>query len=821
MGTHKNRPTKEEYEEKKTQILKMFQDGIPMRRIEERLGMTQFYIKKIRDELIFEGRITKEEIKLAYDRYMKENPPAQGLDKRKVRQKSNTHKAEARHAKSLAKKEKTFELVNQRKSITDIANELQTTRTAIIRYIKQLVDENRLSPEEVEKIPKENDTIQVDKQSAEYIAQRDEVVKYLKLGWRTGAIRKKLEITPFYMDIYLRDIKKQKIMTSEEIALAKEKKKKQDLEDLENHIKSGKSIAQFREMKPEFTQNEATPLIKELIETGRITKEQVAQNRKNAAAHTMNEDVEMSPEDQKHFILDKIKAGYTPSEIVDSDETHSITMYKVLYQKRRFIEQGVVSQEEADTAMKKRQKDMLSQKHKAVMRLIIDYTKQGYNLEEITEKIEGYEYVTISKIKSTYEKEYGWFTADELKEFVRQRKIREFDALPQEEKDRIVEAQRQLEIKKEEERKQRQEDVIQKRQERKDKTIEMHKRDLLVIKSGFKKGIPVKKIADFMQCSPEYIFQLVKESKKNGTWLTQQELDDIEKLKERKRQQNIGEREKKKGRLKAHREAVQAEKRRQELWKLRYLATQGLTIDEIAEKMHYSKAYIGVLKRRATEEGLWFPEEELKNFKERRFQRKMAEVYPKELQQEKDPFEKDDKFKDKNALQQLNRRLEEYRRFAQKEDELEADGKENVSTGFRMNFINWLISIHKAGGIISEEDSKFMVDFYYIYPKLATKESIKALILNSGKLAGYTGVYQMTNELMSVLEESQYRDALAQYNVWARKMTKIPEMKALRKQGMSNTEIGNKYGMSSAEVVILLEENQILSFFGDKDEENR
>lgn len=811
MGTHKNRPTEEEYQEKKPQILKMFQDGIPMRRMEERLGMTIFYIKQIRNELISEGELTEEEIKVAYHQYMKENPPAQGLDKRKTRQKSNTQKAETRHAKSLAKKERTFELVKQKKAIVEIANELQVTGTTVIWYIKQLVSENRLLPEEVVKRQKGHTIVQIDKKSPEYLTQRNEIVSYLQLGWKNDAIRKKLEITPFYMDIYLNDIRNQKILTVEEITIARDKKRIKDLEDLENHIKNGGSIQQFKEMKPEFAPNEVTPLIKELIANGRVTQEQIDQNRKKAAIRSMNREVEMSPEEQVQFILDKLKEGYSPTEIVKSDETHSITMYKVLYQKRKLIAQGSISQEKANEAMKKRQQDKLQQKHHAIIELIKDYTRQGYLLTEIAEKIEGYEYVSLSKIKNNYEKEFGWFTKEELKEFARQRKLREYHALPQEEKDRLAEEKRLLAI-------QRQENAVRKRQERKDKTLEIHQQDLIIIKSGIKRGMTMREIARLMQCSVEYLFQVQKESKKNGTWLTEEELHDIKQLKERKKQQIVENKETEKERIKAHKVAVQAEKRRQELWKLRYLATQGLTIDEIAEQMHYSKVHIGVLKKKAIEEGLWFPEEELENFKERRFQRKMAKVLPITFQQEViDPFEKKESVTDKTVLEQLKRRLGEYRKLAQIEDALEADGEEAVPTKDRMNFINWLINIHQAGGIISKEDTEFMVNFYYIYPKLATKESIKTLLLNNGRLEGYNGVYQMTNELISVLEESPYRDAIAQYRVWARKMTKIPEMKEMKKQGMSNTEIGEKLRISSAEVAILLEERKIMNFFGEQE----
>ena len=76
----------------------------------------------------------------------------------------------------------------------------------------------------------------------------------------------------------------------------------------------------------------------------------------------MNHSVDLSPEEQVEFILDKIKKGYTPAEIVESDKTQSLTMHKVLYQKRQLIAKGMITEEKATKAMQKRQEKVLAKK---------------------------------------------------------------------------------------------------------------------------------------------------------------------------------------------------------------------------------------------------------------------------------------------------------------------------------------------------------------------------------------------------------------------------------------------------------------------------
>lgn len=124
-------------------------------------------------------------------------------------------------------------------------------------------------------------------------------------------------------------------------------------------------------------------MVKELIEKGVVTKEQLDENRKNAYRKAINKGAELSADEQRQFILKKMKKGYSPAEIVRSDNTKSLTIHKVLYQKRRLIAEGLITEEEAENAMKKRQEKELKKKHMKIVEKIKKYTELGYTMAEI------------------------------------------------------------------------------------------------------------------------------------------------------------------------------------------------------------------------------------------------------------------------------------------------------------------------------------------------------------------------------------------------------------------------------------------------------
>lgn len=455
--------TEEEIAEDKIDMLQMFKDGLPMRRIAYELGRPTSYIKRIREKLILEGKISQEEIDEAWKKYQKENPNAQGLDKSKVRKRNDSHKVEERHSKSLQKKDNTLRLLKEGYSRAQVAYELKVTETAVKHYVKLLIDEGKITEEEI--VSSSTSRVErLDRTSENYLTLRGQIVSYLKLGYKGHVIRKKLNISTYEFENYVTDIKKRGIMSAQEINDARATKRANDLEFVAEHVKQGDSLTRIRELRPEFSENETIPIINELIEQGIITREQVEANRKRAHVATINQNAQMSAEEQRKFVIERVKQGLTPQEIVDSDETGSLTMHKVLYQKRLIIAEGIVSQEDADLAMKKHKAEVLDEKHSQVMKQIIEYTQFGYTLEEMTEFI-GYSVFLISKLRKEYVSKNGWFTKEQMKKFKEDRRSRE-------ENERLKMLRKEEEEQKRRERQERQERIAQKRLEEEQKKQE-------------------------------------------------------------------------------------------------------------------------------------------------------------------------------------------------------------------------------------------------------------------------------------------------------------------------------------------------------------
>lgn len=634
----KRTPTKEEYREKKPKVLELLKQGFPMRRIQDKLDLTQYYAKQMREELIDEGLITREEIKTAFDKYMAENPPSQGLNKTKVYQRYNTDKADARHAKSLSRKETTYNLVKAQKSIVDIANELQTSETAVTYYIKQLIEEGRIARDEVVKKTAGRSAGNIDKNAPEYIKQRDEVVRLLQTGWKTGAIRKSLDITPFLMNVLLRDIKAKKIISREEIDQARLRKKERDIRDLEVIINCGYPVDYFRETHREFTYNETTPLVKELIDKGKVTREQIERNGRRAAKERLNSNCKMSLDEQMLFVADKVRKGYPPRDILKSDKTHSLTMHKVLYQKRLIISKGIVSQEDADKAMKKYIKKALKRKH-----------------------------------------------------------------------------------------------------------------------------------------------------------------DNEKKALERERQE---------------RRKQEEQERMRELWKLRELATQGLSNEEMANEMHYSKAALIQLKKRAIEKDIWFSDEDIEFFKEQRAKREAKEKEErqkeeaKKQEQERREVEKAIRAEEAEKRRRIKVYEPEYKRLkklAIAEDDRDIYGKKNVTISSRQKFADLLIKLYEVGARISNQDIEIIQNAVYLHEEFVNVRYLKLLILSSLRNGGIKEAEDMTNSLTAELVDTKYYPKLLEYKKWIKNQRLISRIKQMKTQNLSSAQIAENLHITTAEVTVLLD----------------
>lgn len=1039
MAKPRRKPTPEEYEEDKKIIKAAYEAGLPKRRMKAMFGYTETYIKKIRETLLSEGSLTDDIIKVASEKYYKENPNAQGLNKTKVRK---PKKIKGKHNKTLEKRERIFELVMQKLSKTQIAREMQLSLTGVSWHIDELIKEGRLTDDQVEKESSQDGVGLVDKNSPEYIEKRDQIVGLLQKGYKNHFIRKKLDITPLDFDIYIRNIRESNIMTTAQIKEARKRKRQEDLKFVEECVNNEISINEMRELRPEFAANEITPMIKELISKGVITQEQVDTNRKNANRKTTNKGLKMSPDEQVEFIRKKVEKGYSPEEIVEADTTKSITIHKAQYQKRKLIAEGIIPQEVADRAMQERQEKAIKRKRKRVMKKMKQYTELGYTLQEMSEGlIKEYSRSELSQIKEEYEDELGWYTKEELKEFARLRKQREYDALPEDEKRRIEEEKLAKAKQIEDEKKQRQQDALNKLQEQKDETIKKQLMDAETLKEHLKKCRTMQKSAELMKVSLAYTYKIRKISIANGTWLTEEELKAIEKKKKQKQARQRRAREKKKAqeeaekkkkrqeevlarrqagkdetkkryiadaeklkphikdgktigeaaklngfkeqyayiirrasiangawltkeelkeierkqkekieqarkekeeakrkkqeekkareqkkaeeqkrkqqealarkeereeatrkkheadaeKLKSHikdektiaeaarlsnldyqyalkiikegiqngtwlteeeqkeierkkqekilarqKAAEEAKKKKQEeekkarekrkeeeqlrvkkeIWKMREYVEQGYTtVEEIAKKMNYSTSYTRNLIKKAIEDNIWFSDKAIQEFKrvrqirEEREAKKAQEAEQRILENERREAQKAIKEAEKTqkALERDRGRKirgyiavgKKYRKEAKREDGLELDGEENVSTKGRRKFIEILEELHNLDADISNRDIEIVLNAFDMHPEIADVKSIKFLIADASKKGGIKATERMTITLADSLRNTKFYTPLIEYRRWMKKYALRPKILELKEQGMDNTAIGQKLGISSAEVSII------------------
>ena len=657
----------------------------------------------------------------------------------------------------------------------------------------------------------------------------------MREGWKNYNIRKELDISSFDFNIYIKDIKNKKIMTSEEINLAREKKRQADLQFVADSVKRGLTLTQIRELKPEFSYNEPTAIIKELIKTGIITQEEVDENARKGVSNTMNKNVELSSDEQIKFVLEKVKEGYKPSEIVESDETKSLTIHKVLYQKRKLIEKGIITEEEANQAMQKRQNELLEKKHKNIIDEIKHYTELGYTLLEISKFITEYKYEYLCKIKNTYAKNNGWYEKEELKSFADARKAREieetqriFDSLPLEEKEKIEEEKKAEAERKEKEKRKTQEEIIAKRQARKDRTKNKYQDDLIILKEHLKSGKTMKQIAEAMGVSISYLYKLREEGINSKNWLTEEELNGISEIKKAETDEEKKKREKQK--IKEKNKKYKEEKLRvkKEVEKLKEYIKSGYTYQEISEIMCYSVSNLQNLKRLAIKDNIWFTKEEIKEFKRLRkaretleteeAQKKDQEMIERENREEKNLIRKEEKNRENlekeriRKIEGYSKEYKVYKKAAKKEDKMEQNGGENVPTDGRIKLIEILTKLNNLDTLISEQDIEIVLNTLYLYPKLANKNNINLLISQANKKGGIKAALLMTNELIDTLRYTRFYKPLVEYGSWIRKKALFPRIQDMKNKGMSYEYIGEKLGISSTEVRIIFHKNEIPSF---------
>lgn len=211
----------------------------------------------------------------------------------------------------------------------------------------------------------------------------------LQMGYKSVTIRKRLDLEPFDYEIYVDDlVKNQKCISYDEIKERRALKHLQNLQFVAARIKIGDSLKVIREEIDEYIDyNGSAKLAKQLVELGIVTNEELEANAKAARKNSNSIGKALSTEEQIKFIREKVFLGYTQKEIVDSDETGSVSMHSALYQKRRMIAEGLITAKKADRLMEKHKQDLLEEQYLADWVTIKAKVKQGLNREQIAKEM--------------------------------------------------------------------------------------------------------------------------------------------------------------------------------------------------------------------------------------------------------------------------------------------------------------------------------------------------------------------------------------------------------------------------------------------------
>ena len=517
--TYREMFTEEEIEEDKKDILKMFQDGIPISKMMLELGRGIKYIKMIRAELISDGLITEEEIQEGQARWKEKFPPAQGgLKQNRV----YVPRKSTRHQEKIEKKEKTKEqilmLIKAGKTVTDISNELRILDPTVRLYTNELVEENKISEDEVKWNKTADDEIaeaKIDRTTEEYIKNKSKVLQMLKNGYTSLTIRTRLSLTPYDYKVYLTDLVRFKSISYEEIQEKRELKHLQNLQFVATRIKMGDTLSLIQKnMDEELAVNSLRKLVNELNELGIITKEEVIANARTAQKNSFSKGKSLSTEEQIKYIREKVFLGYTPKEIVDSDETGSISMNSTVYQKKIMIKEGVITKEEAERLMEKHRRELLEKK----IRFIREKVFLGYTADEI---VNSDEKKSISK------------------RFVALQKQRMIDEgiISKEEVERLM-------------------------QEHKRELLEeQYLADWIIIKAKIRQGLDYDEIAELLKKSKKYIYTVKKFAEGKGEAIS---IEQIKKYKKKRKKQDEIERQKEAKKIELERQKKEKAQRKED-----------------------------------------------------------------------------------------------------------------------------------------------------------------------------------------------------------------------------------------------------------------
>ena len=804
-----NEKRNQEYEDDIAIIKKLTINGKKQKQISQEIGKSVSYIVKLIHK-------SKEEETWLTDEELKE------INERKNKEKSvtNVSNKEEIHQKQL---EDIKRLTIKGKSQKEISAELGFSTSHIGRLIRKSKEQGTwLTDKEIQDVrDKKSKTNEVDEKKTtraelmeqtrqKYKSHIEEIKSLYKEGFKYDEIAEKLNVSKAYISVLVRYSKNNGTwLTAEEIKAIKEKSDlvfQKQIEEIKRLTQEGKTQKQIAQEMGFCTSN-IWALIHKSKEKGLwLTDEELQElNRKNKEVKNFRKQSKQNEiKNQKHLsrIKELYAKGKKQKQIAAEIGVSQSNLSKLINKSKKngtwFTEEELLKMKEERKKSPKTTKAFETKKSKVYLSKVKMLYGEGKNVKQIAKEV-GISTTYIYSLINESKKDGKWFTEEEVKEIKSKAKSTKEQALN-------------------------------------NKITKDDKEIIKQMKSMIREYKTVKEICAILGFSEFKFNALRKQAVSNGIWISEEEWEAINKQKIKPK---INSKRVKK------QEEMGYEKFKEEIISLK---RAGKKTEEIALIMECSVAHIQKIRKQCIENGTWISKEEELELKRklRERQKQESESNPKQSNKEKKEKEKEQKrlkreeqerLKQEQALAEkleheeaiyinceIIRGLERIegkatgthvapfkflRKVARQEDREEYNGEEDVSTKGRKAFIESILKLNSLGwNGYTEKDIGLITDSFYMHPELADKKILKFIVSDSAKKGGWNAALETVQELKDILGETKFADGLRSYSDWIRKQASIPKIKAMKLQGFTNTKIGEKLGMSSAEVMILLEKDR-------------
>ena len=172
------------------------------------------------------------------------------------------------------------------------------------------------------------------------------------------------------------------------------------------------------------------------------------------------------------------------------------------------------------------------------------------------------------------------------------------------------------------------------------------------------------------------------------------------------------------------------------------------------------------------------------------------------------PEEVDKKIAAKAQRGELGRLDHLYRiskRAAKREEKLDLEGEETVSTKGRQELYEVLKRSFDLGRLISEEDITLIKNAFYTHSEFIDKEKLKFVIDVAYKRGRIAKVDETVNEFLSLLRDTSYYKPVLELKKWLRMKSLSSKIDSMRRSGASSSQISERLHISTAEVKVFSE----------------